>query len=70
MHYKSASFILKKADGQAFRSAEVQKSAGNFSHGLEFSIFLQHIPIVLADWEHKILWYVSDSLITEKIWNV
>ena len=45
----------------------MQKSAGNFSHGLEFSIFLQHIPIVLADWEHKILWYVSDSLITEKI---
>ena len=30
---------LNKADGQAFRSVEVQKSARNFSHGLDFSPF-------------------------------
>ena len=28
---------LKKTDGQAFRGAEVQKSAREFSHGLDFS---------------------------------
>ena len=33
----SAFFTLKKADGQAFRTAEVQKSAREFSHGLDLS---------------------------------
>ena len=30
------SFVFKKADGPAFRSAELQKSARKFSHGLNF----------------------------------
>ena len=33
----SAFFTLKKADGQAFRTAELQKSAREFSHGLDLS---------------------------------
>ena len=28
----------KKADGQAFKSAEMEKSARNFSHGLDLSV--------------------------------
>ena len=31
---------LKKANGQAFRSAEVQKSTREFSHGLNFRCIL------------------------------
>ena len=46
------------------QSAEVQQSVGKFSHGLEFSIFLQHIPIVLADWAHKVLWYFGSNIST------
>ena len=30
-------FYFKKTDGQAFRSSQVQKSAREFSHGLNFS---------------------------------
>ena len=29
---------IKKSDGQAFRVAEVQKSAGEFSNGLDLSL--------------------------------
>ena len=32
---KATFFTLKKEDGQAFRSAEVQKSTSEFSHGLD-----------------------------------
>ena len=28
-------FTLKKVNGQAFRNAEVRKSAGEYSHGLD-----------------------------------
>ena len=28
-----------KADGQAFKPTEVKKSAGHFSHGLDFNSF-------------------------------
>ena len=37
LHFWSTFFTLKKADGQAFRSAEVQMSPREFSHGLDFS---------------------------------
>ena len=37
---KINSFNLKKADGQAFRSADVQKSGKEFSHGLNFRVFI------------------------------
>ena len=37
----------KKADGQAFRSAEMEKSARNFSHGLDFKAWVENRTVIL-----------------------
>ena len=39
--------LQKKANGRAFRSAEVQKFAREFPHGLDFRPHFQLVPAVL-----------------------
>ena len=42
-------FTLKRANGLAHRSAEVQKSAREFSHGLDFRPNLDHLNAMMED---------------------
>ena len=51
-----------KADGQAFKVAEVQKSAGEFSHGLNLS-FVRPRPALNIEFTDMIIDYSSKPLI-------
>ena len=39
----------KKADGQAFRSTEVQKSTREFSNGLDFSLDIRYCKVASSN---------------------
>ena len=45
----------KESNVQAFRSAELQKSVGEFLHGLDFSYFLRFLTIILMRLQKSIL---------------
>lgn len=58
---KSTFFALKKADGQAFRGAEAQKSARNFSYGLDFKLCVWGSKELKKD-AGELFWPLAQSL--------